>query len=103
MCDDHAGNRPLSDVIITHASFVPDTTDIVLTLTASNVVGSAGIISVIADDGAGGRVTNTFTATAIADLTNDPPILYPPTVTNRVGAVNARLTNVVSPLDLDGS
>src|ERR1051325_3073390 len=54
------GSRPLSDVIITRASFVPDTTDTVLTLNASNVVGVAGTIRVIAHDGAGGRVTNAF-------------------------------------------
>jgi cyclophilin family peptidyl-prolyl cis-trans isomerase len=91
--------RPLADVIITKASFVPDTSDTVLTLTGTNLAGVAGTISVIADDGAGGRTTNSFTATTVADTQNDPPFLYPNTVTNLVAPVNRRLTNIVTALD----
>ena len=69
-----ANSRPLADVIITRASFVPDNFDTVLTLAGTNSVGVAGTISVIADDGAGGRATNTFTATTVTDAQNDPPI-----------------------------
>jgi peptidyl-prolyl cis-trans isomerase A (cyclophilin A) len=99
----NSDSRPLADVIITKASFVPNTTDTVLFLSASNLAGASGTIAVIADDGAGGRTTNTFTATTAGDANNEPPILYPATVTNRVGPVNARLTNIVSVVDLDGS
>src|SRR5208282_440901 len=53
-------SRPLANVIITIASFVPDNFDTVLTLTATNLAGVTGTISVIADDGAGGRTTNGF-------------------------------------------
>ena len=99
----NAASRPLADVIITRASFVPDNFDTVLTLTGTNLAGVAGIISVIADDGAGGRTTNSFTATTIADTSNnEQPILYPNTVTNFVGPVNGRLTNLVSALDMEG-
>jgi cyclophilin family peptidyl-prolyl cis-trans isomerase len=97
----NGASRPLSDVIITQASFVPDTADTVLTLAGTNSVGVSGTIKVIADDGAGGRTTNTFTATTVADANNEPPILFPTTVTNRVGAMNARLTNIVTALDLE--
>jgi cyclophilin family peptidyl-prolyl cis-trans isomerase len=97
-----ANSRPLADVIITRASFVPDTFDTVLTLAGTNAVGVAGTISVIADDGAGGRTTNSFTATTVADTQNEPPFLYPATVTNLVAPVNGRLTNIISALDLDG-
>jgi cyclophilin family peptidyl-prolyl cis-trans isomerase len=96
-----ANNRPLADVIITRASFVPDNFDTVLTLTGTNVVGVVGTISVIADDGAGGRATNSFTATTVADTQNEPPFLYPNTVTNLVAPVNGRLTNIVTALDLE--
>ena len=55
-----ANSRPLADVIITKASLVPDTSDTVLTLISTNITGVVGTISVIADDGAGGRATNYF-------------------------------------------
>ena len=98
-----ANSRPLADVIITRASFVPDNFDTVLTLAGTNAVGVAGTISVIADDGAGGRATNSFTATTVTDTQNDPPFLYPNTVTNLVAPVNTRLTNIVSALDLESN
>ncbi|MFZ0828757.1 MAG: peptidylprolyl isomerase [Verrucomicrobiia bacterium] len=98
----NGASRPLADVIITRTSVVPDYFDTVLTLAGTNAVGVAGTISVIADDGAGGLATNTFTATTVADTQNDPPFLYPNTVTNLVAPVNARLTNIVTALDLEG-
>jgi cyclophilin family peptidyl-prolyl cis-trans isomerase len=98
-----ANNRPLADVIITRASFVPDNFDTVLTLTGTNAVGVAGTICVVADDGTGGRTTNSFTATTVADTQNEPPFLYPNTVTNLVAPVNGRLTNIVSGLDLESN
>jgi cyclophilin family peptidyl-prolyl cis-trans isomerase len=96
-----ANSRPLADVIITRASMVPDNFDTVLTLAGTNLAGVAGIITVIADDGAGGRATNTFTATTVADTQNEPPFLYPSTVTNLAAPVNTRLTNIVTALDLE--
>jgi large repetitive protein len=95
--------RPNADVIITKASLVPDSFDTVLTLTGTNLAGVSGTITVIADDGAGGRATNTFAAATVSDANNSQPILYPMTVTNLVGAVNKRLTNVLTVLDLEGS
>jgi cyclophilin family peptidyl-prolyl cis-trans isomerase len=95
-------SRPFADVIITRASFVPDNFDTVLTLTVTNHAGVAGTISVIADDGAGGRTTNSFTATTVADTVNEPPFLYPNTVTNLVAPVNKRLTNFVVGYDFPG-
>ncbi len=69
-------SRPLADVIIAQAGFLPDTSDTVLTLVATNLAGAAGIITVIADDGAGGRATNTFTATVVTDAAdNSKPFL----------------------------
>jgi cyclophilin family peptidyl-prolyl cis-trans isomerase len=95
--------RPLSDVMITKASFVPDTSDTVLTLTATNRAGVVGTISVIADDGAGGRVTNTFTASSITDTnSNSKAFLYGNTVTNLVGPANVTLSNAVNAVGLDG-
>ena len=95
--------RPLADVIITRTSFVPDNFDTVLTLAGTNAVGVVGTISVVADDGAGGRVTNSFTATTVTDTQNDPPFLYPATVTNLVAPVNTGLTNMVTALDLESN
>jgi cyclophilin family peptidyl-prolyl cis-trans isomerase len=96
-------SRPLANVIITTASFVPDTSDTVLTLFATNVAGVAGTISVIADDGAGGRTTNTFIATSFTDTnSNGQAFLYGGMVTNLVGPVNVTPTNVLNAVGLDG-
>ncbi len=96
-------SRPLADVIITKASFVPDTSDTVLTLISTNVTGVVGTISVIADDGAGGRATNSFTATTVADGNFDQAFIYPNTVTNLVAPVNIPLTNTVTATNLQGT
>jgi cyclophilin family peptidyl-prolyl cis-trans isomerase len=98
-----ANSRPLADVIITRALFVPDNFDTVLTLIGTNRAGITGTIKVVADDGAGGRVTNSFTATtAINSSTNNQPFLYPNTVTNLLGPVNVTLTNFLNAIGLDG-
>jgi cyclophilin family peptidyl-prolyl cis-trans isomerase len=95
-------SRPLANVIITRASIVPDTSDTVLTLAGTNAAGVAGTISVIADDGAGGRNTNSFTATTVTDTNLEATFLYPNTVTNLVAPVNKRLTNFVFGYDFPG-
>jgi hypothetical protein len=41
-------------------------------------------------------------ATTVTDTQNEPPFLYPNTVTNLVAPVNGRLTNTVTALDLEG-
>jgi cyclophilin family peptidyl-prolyl cis-trans isomerase len=98
-----ANSRPLSDEIITRASFVPDKFDTVITLNATNLAGVAGTISVIADDGAGGRATNSFTATTVTDTnSNGQPFLYGNTVTNLVAPANVTLTNFLIAVGLDG-
>ena len=95
--------RPLANVIITKASFVPDTSDTVLTLLATNVAGVTGTISVIADDGAGGLTTNIFTASSFTDTnSNGEPFMYGNTMTNLVAPVNVPLTNVLNAVGLDG-
>jgi cyclophilin family peptidyl-prolyl cis-trans isomerase len=96
-------NRPLADVIITRASFVPDNVDTVLTLIGTNLAGVAGTIKVIADDGAGERATNSFTATTIINtFTNYQPFLYPNAVSNLVAPINVTLTNTINAVGLDG-
>jgi len=96
-------SRPLADVIITRASFVPDNSDTVLTLIGTNLAGVVGTIKVIADDGAGGRTTNSFTATTVTDTSsNGQPFLYGNTVTNLVAPVNVTLTNYLTAVGLDG-
>src|SRR5208282_560676 len=95
-------SRPLADVIIQTASYVPDTADTVLTLTATNVPGVTGTITVIADDGIGGRATNVFAARLVTDTnSNNQPFIYPNTVTNLLGPVNRTLTNFVNAVELD--
>ena len=96
-------DRPRADVIITHAGLVPDTSDTVLTLVATNRAGVVGAITVIADDGAGGRATNTFTATTVTDTNiNSQPFFYGNTVTNLVAPANVTLTNFIYAFELDG-
>ncbi len=95
-------SRPLADVIITKASLLPDYFDTVLTLAGTNRAGVAGTITVIADDGAGGRVTNTFTATTVTDSNQEPAFLYPNAVTNLTTPMNKRLTNFVFGYDFPG-
>ena len=95
-------SRPLADVIITTASLVPDYFDTVLTLVGTNKVGVTGTIKLIADDGAGGRITNSFTATTVTDTNSETPIFYPNVVTNLVGPVNKSLTNLLIGYDFPG-
>jgi len=96
-------SRPLADVIITQAGFVPDTSDTALTLVATNRAGVVGTIKVIADDGTGGRATNTFAATTVTDTnSNYQQFLYGNTVTNLVAPVNVTLTNFFNAVELDG-
>jgi cyclophilin family peptidyl-prolyl cis-trans isomerase len=95
-------SRPVADVIITKASLVPDNFDTVLTLVGTNKAGVAGTIKVVADDGAGGRTTNSFTATTVADANVETPFLYPNTVTNLVALANKRLTNYIFGYDFPG-
>jgi len=97
-----ANSRPLANVIITKASLVPDYFDTVITLTGTNLAGASGLIKVIADDGAGGRTTNSFTAKTVADANTEPPIFFPVTVTNLCGPANKPLTNWVTGYDFAG-
>ena len=101
-----ANSRPLADEIIQTAQYVTNTTDTVLTLTATNVSGITGKITVIADDSAGGRTTNTFTATTVVDNSdNFQPFFYPNppnSATNLVSPVNTSLTNYLGAVELDG-
>jgi cyclophilin family peptidyl-prolyl cis-trans isomerase len=99
----NTNSRPLADVIITRASLVPDNFDTVLTLTGTNRPGVVGTIKVIADDGAGGRATNLFTATTVGDVVNDPPFLKSPAITNLIIPINGSVTNVLSAFDLEGN
>ena len=100
-------SRPLAEEIIQLASFVTNTTDTVLTLTATNIPGVTGAITVIANDGAGGLVTNVFTATLVTDANSDnQPFFnpnYPNAATNLVAPVNTTLTNYISAVELDGN
>ncbi len=100
----NASDRPLADVIITRTSFVTNYTDIAITLSGVNTAGISSAIQVIADDGtAGGRATNTFTATTVSDATNnEPPFLDPPTNLNLICPVNGKVTNAFSATDLEG-
>ncbi len=95
-------DRPLREMIIQQAGLVTNFTDTALTLTGTNLPGVRATIRVIADDGAGGRATNTFTVQTVANTHNAEPFIDPHTVTNLVAPVNGRLTNYFSARDLDG-
>jgi cyclophilin family peptidyl-prolyl cis-trans isomerase len=98
-----ANDRPLANEIITQASLVPDTADTVITLIATNLVKVTNTVTVIADDGAGGRATNKFVAISATDAdSNDQPFIYGNTVTNIVAPVNKSVTNAVNAVELDG-
>jgi cyclophilin family peptidyl-prolyl cis-trans isomerase len=90
-------DRPLTPVVITSASIVPNPTDAVLFLTST--AGGASTITVSVDDGTGNHVSSTFQATTAADATNDPPILGP--VVNAVTATNAPINITLSSTDLE--
>jgi len=96
-------DRPRADVIIRQAGFVPNTSDTVLTLVATNRPGVVGTITVVADDGAGGRVTNIFTATTVTDTnSNNQPFLFGGSVTNLVAPGGVTLTNRIKATALNG-
>lgn len=99
-----AGDRPFADVIITQASIVTNTTDTVITLTGANLAGVSGTIQVIADDGlVGGRVTNSFAATTVADANNSNAILKTPAITNLFLTSGIRVTNYIQAQDIENS
>ena len=100
----NANSRPLADVIITRASLVPNPTDTVITLTSTNQAGITGTIQVIADDGAGGRTTNSFAVTTVSDLANNSPaFLKTPAITNLFLSAGIRVTNYIQAQDLEGN
>jgi cyclophilin family peptidyl-prolyl cis-trans isomerase len=96
-------NHPLAEEIFTRAALVPDTSDIVITLTATNRVNKTNVVTVIANDGAGGLATNTFKAVSITDSnSNNQPFIYGNPMTNLVAAKNVSLTNFIGAVELDG-
>jgi cyclophilin family peptidyl-prolyl cis-trans isomerase len=96
-------SRPLANEIITLASFVPDTVDTVITLTATNRARITNTVTVVANDRAGGLATNTFKAVTVTDTnSNNQPFLYGNTVTNLVAPMHKTLTNVINAVELDG-
>ena len=98
-----ANSRPLANEIITQASLAPDTADTVITLLSTNRAGLTNKVTVVVDDGAGGRATNTFIATAVKDTNSySQPFYYGNTVTNIVAPVNKTLTNMLNAGELDG-
>lgn len=99
----NGSSRPLADEIIQTATYVTNTTDTALTLTATNRSGVTGTITVIATDGAGGFATNTFTAVTVTDTnSNKKTFFHPITLTNLVGPLNTTLTNYINAIELDG-
>ncbi len=97
-------SRPLANEIITQASPVPDTVDTVITLVATNKVSVTNKVTVIADDGVGGKATNTFMAVSVAETsttTNSQPFFFGNTVTNIVAPANTTITNVLNAFELD--
>jgi cyclophilin family peptidyl-prolyl cis-trans isomerase len=97
----NGASRPLADVLITRASLVPDIADTVIRLSGTNQVNVSSSIRVIADDGVGGRTTNSFTATTVADTQNEQPILNAVPITNKFCAVGGRLTNFIGAFDME--
>lgn len=96
-------DRPLANEIITQASMAPDTADTVITLVATNRASVTNKVTVVADDGAGGRATNTFIAISITDSnSNSQPFFFGNTVTNIVAPVNKPVTNILNAFELDG-
>ena len=97
-----SNDRPLANEIITQASMVPDTADTVITLVATNSAGVSNKVTVVADDGDGGRATNTFVAISITDSNSySQPFFFGNTVTNVVAPVNTPVTNLINALELD--
>jgi cyclophilin family peptidyl-prolyl cis-trans isomerase len=93
---DPTTSKPLTPVVITSASIIQNSTDTVLVITAPPGTPTS-TISVTANDGKGGTDTKTFQASAVADTTNDPPILG--TVTDHVTPVNTPVTFTVPSTD----
>jgi peptidylprolyl isomerase len=96
-------SRPLADEIITQASLVPDTSDTVITLVVTNKASVTNKVTVIADDGAGGKATNTFIAISITDSnSNSQPFFFGNASTNIVAPANTPATNIINAVELDG-
>ena len=74
--DTDSGGRPLSNVVITDAAIVTNTTDTVLLIRAPAGTGSS-TITVTARDPEGNTTSEPFTAQYAPDVVNDPLILGP--------------------------
>lgn len=91
---------PVTAPVITTARLVPNTQDAVITIAAANATAS-GIVTVTADDGHGGVTNQTISVLAIADTTNDPPILGP--VSDQITPINTPITFTLTSTDLEGT
>lgn len=91
------GNRPYNPIVITSASVISDKADNVLMLSAPTT--GTTQFTVTATDTQGFRDTKTFTATAVTDPVDDPPILGP--VANQTTLTNSTLTIPLSSIDLE--
>ncbi|MFO0955898.1 MAG: peptidylprolyl isomerase [Isosphaeraceae bacterium] len=92
-------NRPYNTITITSASLISDAADGVLMLSAPAGSNAATHFTVTATDTQGFSDTRTFTATAVKDTTNDPPILGP--VSNQTILMNSTLTLPLTSIDLE--
>jgi len=96
-------SRPLADEIIQTASYVTNTADTVITLTATNRSGKSGTITVMAVDGVGGSTTQVFHVATVTDTNdNHQAFYYNSTLTNLVAPVSKVLTNNFNAYDLAG-
>jgi cyclophilin family peptidyl-prolyl cis-trans isomerase len=97
---DATSGTPVTPPVITSARLVPNTSDAVITISAANSTAS-GIVTVTANDGHGGISNQTISVLAVADTTNDPPILGP--VADQITAMNTPVSFTLTSTDLEGT
>jgi cyclophilin family peptidyl-prolyl cis-trans isomerase len=88
---------PAGSLKILSASIAPDLTDTAITLSARKA--GTATITVTVNDGHGGTDVKTFTVTATADTTNDPPIMK--NLTDLYTPVNQPITIPLAATDLE--
>ena len=93
-----SNDKPTSAVTITSAQIIQDKTDQVLQVKVNGT--ASGTVTVTVNDGHGGMNSQMFTATGVADTTNDPPILLP--IGNRIISKGSSATFKLSAFDPEG-
>lgn len=97
----NASSKPLSNVVISSATLIKDTTDVVVLLKAAKTFTGTASVTVRATDASGAVNSKSFVVTAQTDTVNDPAFMGQ--VFDVVTPVNTPVSFPLTAFDLEGS